>query len=228
MALADEPAIAEVPPFSGDRARRARRRRRGVLAPPTPQRVKAIERTTNHDVKAVEYWLKERFAGVPEVGARRASSSTSRARRRTSTTSRTALMLAEARRDVLLPALRRRSPRRCARSRTRTPTLPMLSRTHGQPATPTTLGKEMANVVARLERAARARIARVPLKGKINGAVGNYNAHVVAYPDFDWERARRARRRRRSASSSIRTPRRSSRTTAWPNCSTRSPAPTRS
>jgi adenylosuccinate lyase len=101
---------------------------------------------------------------------------------------------------------------------------PMLSRTHGQPASPTTLGKEMANVAARLKRA-RARIAAVPLTAKFNGAVGNYNAHLAAYPDFDWE-AFAAASSNPSAWSSIPTPSRSSRTTPWPSCSTPSPAPT--
>src|SRR6185436_401738 len=96
------------------------------------------------------------------------------------------VMLGEARRDVLLPALRdvAAALRSLAHAHA---ALPMLSRTHGQPATPTTLGKEMANVYARLERQIAA-IERVPLKGKANGAVGNYNAHVAAYPDVDWER----------------------------------------
>ena len=157
--------------------------------------------------------------------ARRASSSISPARPRTSTISRTALTLAAgaARRSCCRRCATSR--RRCARSRTRTPTCRCSSRTHGQPATPTTLGKEMANVYARLERQIAA-IERVPLKGKANGAVGNYNAHVVAYPGRRLGAARRAGSSRGSASSSIRTRRRSSRTTTWPSSSTRSPAPT--
>ena len=127
-------------------------------------------------------------------------------------------------RDVLLPMLRDIAADLRALAHAHA-ALPMLSRTHGQAATPTTLGKEMANVYARLERQIAA-IERVPIKGKINGAVGNYNAHVAAYPDVDWERAGGARRRGRSASSSIRTRRRSSRTTTWPSCSMRSRAPT--
>ena len=101
----------------------------------------------------------------------------------------------------------------------------MLSRTHGQAATPTTLGKEFANVYARLERQIAA-IERVPLKGKINGAVGNYNAHVVACPDIDWERvAARVAPKLYSRRDLIR---RSSRTTTWRSSSMQLPAPTRS
>src|SRR5205814_1934789 len=97
-----------------------------------------------------------------------------------------ALMLADARRALLMPALRDVAAdlRSLAHAHA---DLPMLARTHGQPATPTTLGKEMANVFARMERQIAA-IGHVPIKGKMNGAVGNYNAHVAAYPDVDWER----------------------------------------
>jgi adenylosuccinate lyase len=102
----------------------------------------------------------------------------------------------------------------------------MLARTHGQPASPTTLGKEIANFCARLDRAAAA-LARVPIKGKVNGAVGNYNAHVAAYPEVDWERLAAQGWWRDSDSSSIRTRRRSSRTTVSPSTATRSRARTR-
>ncbi len=183
-ALAEEPGIAEVPPFSA-------RTSAGIaaiaasFAPADAARVKAIERTTNHDVKAVEYWLKEAFAGVPEV-ARAAEFIHFACTSEDINNLAHGLALAAARHDLLLPALRDIAAelRKLARANA---AMPMLSRTHGQPATPTTLGKEMANVYARLERQIAA-IERVPLKGKINGAVGNYNAHIAAYPDVDWER----------------------------------------
>ena len=183
-ALADEPGIAEIAPFS----REARGEIDAVathFAATDAARVKAIERTTNHDVKAVEYWLKERFASVPDV-ARAAEFIHFACTSEDINNLAHALALAAARRDVLLPALRDIAAdlRGLAHAHA---DLPMLARTHGQPATPTTLGKEMANVYARIERQI-ATIERVPLKGKINGAVGNYNAHVVAYPGVDWER----------------------------------------
>ena len=146
--------------------------------------IKAIERTTNHDVKAVEYWLAERIAGDPELAAATGFLHFACTSEDINNTSH-ALMLEAARREVLLPALdgvlatlRAKAVEHAAQ--------PMLSRTHGQTATPTTLGKEIANVAARLARA-RARIEAVPLLAKMNGAVGNYNAHLAAYPDFDWE-----------------------------------------
>ena len=148
------------------------------------QAIKAIERTTNHDVKAVEYWLKSRLAGRPTL--ERAAEfvhfgCTSEDINNTSH----ALMLQAARGQVLLPAVDGIVEKLAALARAHAD-VPMLSRTHGQPASPTTLGKELANVVARL-RTARARIAAVPLPAKMNGAVGNYNAHLAAWPDFDWE-----------------------------------------
>jgi adenylosuccinate lyase len=135
-------------------------------------------------VKAVEYWLKERFSGNPEV--MKASefihfACTSEDINNLSH----ALMLKGARDGVLLPGL----DRLIARLRELAhawAALPMLAHTHGQPASPTTVGKEFANVVYRLEKA-RARLAAVEILGKLNGAVGNYNAHLAAYPDFDWE-----------------------------------------
>jgi adenylosuccinate lyase len=148
--------------------------------------IKAIERTTNHDVKAVEYWLKARCAeatGWPEL-ARHAEflhfACTSEDINNTSH----ALMLGAARREVLLPALDGliATLRGMAQAHA---ALPMLARTHGQTASPTTVGKEVANVVARLVRA-RERIAAVVLPAKMNGAVGNYNAHLAAWPAFDW------------------------------------------
>ncbi len=183
QALSEDPGITEVPSFSqgtlflmreiGER-----------FSPEDALRIKTTERTTNHDVKAVEYWLKERFKPHPEVAeveefihfACTSEDINNIAHARA---------LKEAREQALLPMLRdiandlRTLAHTCA-------DLPMLSRTHGQPATPTTLGKEMANVCYRLE-AAIAAIERVPLTAKANGAVGNYNAHMAAYPDVDWE-----------------------------------------
>ena len=183
-ALAAEPAIVEVPPFAAatlqalsDVAAR--------FAPEDAARVKAIERRTNHDVKAVEYWLKERFASVPEI-ARAAEFIHFACTSEDINNLAHGIALAEARRDVLLPLahdviadLRAIAHAHAA--------LPMLARTHGQAATPTTLGKEIANVVARLDRTTAA-FAKVVLKGKMNGAVGNFNAHAIAYPEVEWER----------------------------------------
>lgn len=148
------------------------------------QAIKDIERRTNHDVKAVEYWLKSRFAGHAELAAAGEFVHFACTSEDINNTSH-ALMLRAARDEVLLPAL----DRVCAKLRTMAGELadvPMLSRTHGQTASPTTLGKEIANVLARLERA-RERIAAVQPLAKMNGAVGNYNAHLAAWPTFDWE-----------------------------------------
>jgi adenylosuccinate lyase len=181
-ALAAEPAIAEVPPFP-DGVRASLDQIGSSFSPADAARVKAIERTTNHDVKAVEYWLKERCADLPHVAlefihfACTSEDINNLAH---------GLALADARREILLPALESVAADLKVLAHAHA-ALPMLGRTHGQPATPTTLGKEMANVYARLERAI-AGFAHVKVKGKLNGAVGNYNAHVVAYPDVDWER----------------------------------------
>jgi adenylosuccinate lyase len=133
-------------------------------------------------------------------------------------------MLRAGRDDVLLPLMRQIADaiRELAHAHA---DVPMLSRTHGQPASPTTLGKELANVVYRLERQI-AQVAAVPLLGKINGAVGNYNAHLSAYPQIDWEANARAFIEDELGLSSTRTPPRSSRTTTSPSCSTPSPAST--
>ncbi|HET6396640.1 MAG TPA: adenylosuccinate lyase, partial [Pseudoxanthomonas sp.] len=146
-------------------------------------RVKEIERTTNHDVKAVEYFIKERLRDDAELGPALEFVHFACTSEDINNLSY-ALMLRQARDAVLLPsldgivaALRTLAQEQAAR--------PMLSRTHGQTASPTTLGKEIANVVARLERQRR-QIAAVELTGKINGAVGNYNAHAIAYPELDW------------------------------------------
>lgn len=146
--------------------------------------IKAIERTTNHDVKAVEYWLKSKFAGDAELERAQEFVHFACTSEDINNTSH-ALMLGAARDAVLLPKLDALIATLAGMARELAP-LPMLSRTHGQTASPTTVGKEIANVVARLA-AARERIAGVKLLAKMNGAVGNYNAHLAAYPELDWE-----------------------------------------
>jgi adenylosuccinate lyase len=148
------------------------------------QAIKDIEKTTNHDVKAVELWIKGRFKGHAELeraGEFVHFACTSEDINNTSH----ALMLKAARGQVLLPALDGLMSKMSGMAHTLA-ALPMLSRTHGQTASPTTVGKEVANVAARLATA-RERIAAVPLLAKMNGAVGNYNAHLAAYPGFDWQ-----------------------------------------
>ena len=182
LALAAEPGIVELAPFPADAAARLRALADGFSADDAA-RVKAIERTTNHDVKAVEYFIKERLEGdaalAPALEFVHFACTSEDINNLAY-----GLMLAEARASVLLPALDGviAALRGIAHAQAGQP---MLSRTHGQTASPTTLGKEMANVVARLERQ-RAQLAAVELTGKVNGAVGNYNAHVAAYPEVDW------------------------------------------
>ena len=146
-------------------------------------RVKNIERTTNHDVKAVEYFLKEKIAGNDELEAISEFIHFACTSEDINNLAY-ALMLREARGQVLLPQLDEIIQSITALAH-HTAEMPMLSRTHGQPASPTTLGKEMANVVYRLRRQ-REQVVEVELLGKINGAVGNYNAHLAAYPEIDW------------------------------------------
>lgn len=146
-------------------------------------RIKDIERVTNHDVKAVEYWLKEAVKGQPELEAASEFIHFACTSEDINNTSH-ALMLKGAREHVLLPALENIRMRLLALAQLHAQQ-PMLSRTHGQTASPTTIGKEIANFVARLGPAIE-RIRAVPLLAKMNGAVGNYNAHLSAYPDFDW------------------------------------------
>jgi adenylosuccinate lyase len=182
-ALAAEAGISEVPPFSAATIAEIDR----VIADfslEDAQAVKAIEATTNHDVKAIEYWLKQRFANVPEVLAVSEFIHFSCTSEDINNLSH-ALMLKQARDEVLLPKLNELVSvlRNLAHTHA---ALPMMCRTHGQPATPSTLGKEIANVVARIQRQIQA-IQQQQFLGKINGAVGNYNAHLVAYPDIDWE-----------------------------------------
>jgi len=147
------------------------------------ERIKAIEATTNHDVKAVEYFLKERIGSHAELAGAREFVHFACTSEDVNNLAY-ALMLRDARDGLLLPHLDKiiATLRQMAHALA---AQPMLSRTHGQTASPTTLGKEIANVVARLERQRR-QIAAVELGGKINGAVGNFNAHVAAYPEVDW------------------------------------------
>ena len=148
------------------------------------QAIKEIEKTTNHDVKAVEYWLKSKFESRPELLAAAEFVHFACTSEDINNTSH-ALQLRAARGIVLLPQLDRLvlMLRDMAHAYA---DVPMLSRTHGQTASPTTVGKEIANVVVRLQAACE-RIASVQIMGKMNGAVGNYNAHLSAWPDFDWE-----------------------------------------
>jgi adenylosuccinate lyase len=148
------------------------------------QAIKDIEKTTNHDVKAVEYWLKSRFDNTPELKAAGEFVHFACTSEDINNTSH-GLMLKAARQDVLLPTLDKIIATLSTLAKDLAD-VPMLARTHGQTASPTTVGKEVANVVARLANA-RKRIDAVQLLAKMNGAVGNYNAHLSAYPDFDWE-----------------------------------------
>lgn len=180
--LATNPGIPEVPVFSAH-ANKLLDDIVDHFQEEDAQRVKNIERTTNHDVKAVEYFLKEKITGNAELEAVSEFIHFACTSEDINNLSY-ALMLREARTQALLPqmdevidAIRALAHEHAAQ--------PMLSRTHGQPASPTTLGKEMANVAARLIRQ-RAQLVTVPLLGKINGAVGNYNAHLSAYPELDW------------------------------------------
>jgi adenylosuccinate lyase len=183
-ALAAEPRIGELKPFSRVTAAALERLVAG-FSEKDGEAIKAIEARTNHDVKAIEYWLRARLGRSREVRAALEFVHFAATSEDVNNLAY-ALMLAGARERVVLPrldalvaALRAMARRHAA--------LPMLARTHGQPASPTTLGKELANFAHRLRRA-RERIARVALAGKMNGAVGAYHAHTVAYPEFDWER----------------------------------------
>jgi adenylosuccinate lyase len=183
-ALAAERGIRELKPFSAATTA-ALRRLVTNFSERDGEHIKNIEAQTNHDVKAIEYWLRGRLGNDPAV--QRALefihfACTSEDINNLSY----ALMFAESRAAVMLPRLDELIAALVAMAH-RHARLPMLSRTHGQPASPTTLGKEIANFAHRLRRARRA-IAAVSILGKVNGAVGNYNAHAVAYPGIDWQR----------------------------------------
>jgi adenylosuccinate lyase len=180
--LAEEAGIAELAAFDADT--------RGVLDAIVAAfdendaaRVKDIERTTNHDVKAVEYFLKEKIADHPTLGPAGEFIHFACTSEDINNLSY-ALMLKRGRDEVLLPQMVRLEEDLAELARANAD-VPMLSRTHGQTASPTTVGKELANVVYRLRRC-RGQIAEVAIQGKINGAVGNFNAHLCAYPEIDW------------------------------------------
>jgi adenylosuccinate lyase len=180
--LAENSGIPEVPAF-GEHANNILNAIVDKFSEEDAQRVKNIESTTNHDVKAVEYFLKEKIEGNAELEAVSEFIHFACTSEDINNLSY-ALMLREARSQALLPQMDEvvGAIKKLAKDNANQP---MLSRTHGQPASPTTLGKEMANVAARLERQ-HAQLSAVPMLGKINGAVGNYNAHLSAYPELDW------------------------------------------
>ena len=181
-ALADHPGIPEIPPLS-EGAKARLRALGGEFDASCADAVKAIERATNHDVKAVEYWLKQQVAEDAEL--RRISEFFHFACTSEDINNLAyGRMLKLARDEVLLPTLARIEQQLTGMAHDFADQ-PMLSRTHGQPASPTTLGKEIANVAYRLRRQ-REQLAQVAILGKLNGAVGNFNAHYAAYPDVDW------------------------------------------
>jgi adenylosuccinate lyase len=183
LALGAEPGVVEVASFPPASATKLRALADG-LDERQGERVKAIERETNHDVKAIERWIREQVAGDPAL--ERASAFIHFACTSEDVNNLAyALMVRGALDEVLVPAVDALIAGLAELARTHAG-LPMLARTHGQPATPTTLGKELANFVHRLRRG-RAALAAVKLTGKANGAVGGYNAHLAAYPSVDWE-----------------------------------------
>ena len=178
-----EAGFAEIKPFSAGAAALLNKLA-ADFTEADAARIKAIEAVTNHDVKAVEYWLKEKVQDLPELVAASEFIHFACTSEDINNTSH-GMMLKAARDTVLLPQLSSVIDKLTAIAHDNAD-MAMMSRTHGQPASPTTLGKEMANVVARLRRA-QERIASVQILGKMNGAVGNYNAHLSAYPDVDWQ-----------------------------------------
>jgi adenylosuccinate lyase len=182
VALAQSNDIPEVPAFSADTQARLQAIIDGFDVDHA-QRVKAIERTTNHDVKAVEYFLKERSADIPQVAAVSEFFHFACTSEDINNLSY-ALMIRCARDSVVVPLMDRLIAEITRLAHTHA-NRPMLARTHGQPASPTTLGKELVNFAYRLQRQ-RDQFAGVDILGKLNGAVGNYNAHLAAYPEVDW------------------------------------------
>jgi adenylosuccinate lyase len=182
LSLSASPAIPEVPAFSAS-ALRLLQSIAMDFSPEDARRVREIEATINHDVKAVEYFLKERTRTNPEIGGCTELIHFACTSEDINNLAY-GLMLREGRANILVPRMDR-IIRALEELATRFADQPMLARTHGQPASPTTLGKECANFAYRLRRA-RDRFAAVPIQGKINGAVGNYNAHLIAYPDVNW------------------------------------------
>lgn len=182
-ALSMEANIYEVPPFSPATLAQLDTLVAG-FSEMDANAIKTIEATTNHDVKAVEYWLKQCFTDNDEVMKVSEFIHFSCTSEDINNLSH-ALMLKAARESAVLPALGKVAEKLKELAHAWAE-LPMLAHTHGQPASPTTVGKELANIAWRLDKA-RTQIATVTIQGKINGAVGNYNAHLSAYPDFDWE-----------------------------------------
>jgi adenylosuccinate lyase len=182
-ALAAEAGIKELPPFSAATIAQLDQLA-AKFSEADAEQIKTIECRTNHDVKAIEYWLRDKLSGNPETAKALEFIHFTCTSEDINNLSH-ALMLRHSREEVMLPALKTIIDRLQDLAHQHAD-LPMLCRTHGQTATPSTLGKEMANVVHRLRRA-NTRIATVEVLGKINGAVGNYNAHLSAYPDVDWE-----------------------------------------
>ena len=182
-ALAAQTDIAEVAPFTASTIAQLDALNAN-FSEADAAAIKNIEKTTNHDVKAIEYWLREQLANNPETASVLEFIHFACTSEDINNLSH-ALMLKNGRDVVMLPALKS-IVSRLTNLAHQLADIPMLCRTHGQTATPSTLGKEMANVVYRLQRAEQ-RLASVEILGKINGAVGNYNAHLAAYPDVDWE-----------------------------------------
>jgi adenylosuccinate lyase len=182
-ALAAQPDIAEIGPFSVNTLSRLDAIN-ATFSEADAAAIKAIEKETNHDVKAVEYWLRKQLGAIPETAGKLEFIHFACTSEDINNLSH-ALMLKNAREEVMLPAMQSLITRLTVLAH-QLADLPMLCRTHGQTATPSTLGKEMANVVYRLQRAEK-RLKETEILGKINGAVGNYNAHLATYPEVDWE-----------------------------------------
>jgi len=182
-AISAAPPLAEIKPLSADSVKHLDELGRDFSVEDA-ESVKAIESRTNHDVKAIEYWLREQLTANPEAVAITQFVHFACTSEDINNLCH-AMMLRDSRQNVMLPAVDKLIERVLALAHEYSD-LPMLSRTHGQSATPTTVGKELANFAYRLKRQRR-RIEQVELPAKINGAVGNYSAHLAAYPDFDWE-----------------------------------------
>ncbi|UPG87310.1 adenylosuccinate lyase [Luteibacter aegosomatis] len=182
LALAKHPGIVELPAFPADAVARLEAIAND-FSEDDGERIKAIEATTNHDVKAVEYFIKEKIGNDPALAQAKEFVHFACTSEDINNLAYS-LMLRDARESVLLPALDQIIGKLRALAHEHAG-LSLLSRTHGQTASPSTMGKEIANVVARLERQRRQLVA-IEIPGKINGAVGNYNAHVISYPDVDW------------------------------------------
>ncbi|MDY0136751.1 MAG: adenylosuccinate lyase [Thiomicrospira sp.] len=180
--LSNHPGIPEVPKFS-TQATAHLLKLVNEFSIEMAQRVKEIERTTNHDVKAVEYLIKEHLAHIPELHAVNEFVHFACTSEDINNLAY-ALMLKDAREQTLVPEMQKLVDKIAEQAETMAG-IPMLSRTHGQPASPTTVGKEFANVAYRLQRQIK-QLMNVQLLGKINGATGNYNAHLAAYPNLNW------------------------------------------